>query len=62
MFKMATSSFFHSVVINTPEQAEKLVDALEKAEKFSREHTEPEVNCRLVPKEEIAEFVKKIKW
>ena len=59
---MATSSFFHSVVINTPEQAERLVDALEKAEKASKERTEPEMNCRLVPKEEISEFVKKIKW
>ena len=59
---MATSSFFHSVVINTPEQAEKLVDALEKAEKFSRENPESEVNCHWVRKDEVADFVKKIKW
>ena len=59
---MATSSFFHSVVINTPEQAEKLVDALEKAEKFSRENPQPKVNCHWVRKDEVADFVKKIKW
>ena len=52
---MATSSFFHSVVINTPEQAEKLVDALEKAEKFSRENPEPKVNCREIRGEELRE-------
>ena len=59
---MATSSFFHSVVINTPEQAEKLVDALEKAEKFSREHTEPEVNCREIRGDELKEFLKNVVW
>lgn len=52
---MATSSFFHSVVINTPEQAEKLVDALEKAEKASKERTEPEMNCREIRGEELKE-------
>ena len=59
---MATSSFFHSVVINTPEQAEKLVDALEKAEKFSRENPEPEVNCREIRGEELKEFLKDVFW
>lgn len=59
---MATSSFFHSVVINTPEQAEKLVDALEKAEKFSRENPEPEVNCREIRGEELEEFLKDVFW
>jgi len=59
---MATSSFFHSVVINTPEQAEKLVDALEKAEKFSRENPEPEVNCREIRGDELKEFLKDVFW
>ena len=59
---MATSSFFHSVVINTPEQAEKLVDALEKAEKFSRENPESEVNCREIRGDELEEFLKDVFW
>ena len=59
---MATSSFFHSVVINTPEQAEKLVDALEKAEKYSREHKEPEVNYREIRGDELKEFLKNVVW
>ena len=59
---MATSSFFHSVVINTPEQAEKLVDALEKAEKFRRENPEPEVNCREIRGNELKEFLKNVVW
>ena len=59
---MATSSFFHSVVINTPEQAEKLVDALEKAEKFSRENPEPKVNCREIRGDELQEFLKNVFW
>ena len=59
---MATSSFFHSVVIKTPEQAEKLVDALEKAEKFSRENPEPKVNCREIRGDELQEFLKNVFW
>lgn len=59
---MATSSFFNTVVIDTPEKAEKFVDALEKAEKYCREHPEPKVDCRWVREDEVEDFVKKIKW
>lgn len=59
---MATSSFFNTVVIDTPEKAEKFVDALEKAEKYSREHTEPKVDCPWVRDDELKEFLKNVAW
>lgn len=59
---MATSSFFNTVVIDTPEKAEKFVDALEKAERYSREHTEPKVDCRWVRDDEVKEFWNDVGW
>lgn len=41
---MPTSSIFKNVIIDTPEQAEQLVDALEQSEKWAKEHHTPALN------------------
>ncbi len=68
MIDMATSSIFTEIVIDTPEAAERFVNALEESEKAvkemekrKKEHPEefPESHIHIMTKEEVAEFFNK---
>lgn len=50
---MATSSIFTDFVISTEEEAEKLADALEKAEKLAEAQVASPVHARDMGREEI---------
>ena len=54
---MATSSIFRSVVIDTEEKAEKLICALEKAERMEL-MAKPVKQAFVVPPEKIEEFMR----
>ena len=54
---MATSSFFHSVVINSPDEAKQLIEALEEAERLAM--TEKEKNGEKL-RETLAKEAKEI--
>lgn len=50
---MATSSIFHNVVIDTPEAAERFVNALEEASKMPKRKPTSDVKLPLTDKEAI---------
>lgn len=61
---MATKSFFKSVNITTAEQAQRLADALEKAEQLSSAPniSSDKSNFYEVKGDDVGEFIKKIRW
>ena len=59
---MATKSFLKSVNIRKPKQARRFIDALEKAEQFSRqEKIQSSRTAYEVKGEDVAAFMKKVK-
>ena len=61
-FIMATSSFFRNVNITTSKQAQRLVNALEKAEKQRGEKVKMSRSVHEVKREQAKDFFTKIKW
>ncbi|MBR0288966.1 MAG: hypothetical protein IJQ82_08315 [Selenomonadaceae bacterium] len=59
---MATSSFLRNVNITTAKQAQRLVGALEKAEKQHGEEVKMSRSVHEVKREQAKEFFAKIKW
>lgn len=50
---MPTESIFTNIVINTEEEAENLVCALEEAEKLAETHPLRKVNCKMLTDEDL---------
>lgn len=50
---MSTQSIFTNIVINTPEEAENLIRALEEAEKLAETHPLRKVNCKMLTDEDL---------
>ncbi len=59
---MATSSFFRNVNITTAKQAQRLVSALEQAEKKRGEEITMSRSVHEVKREQAKEVFAKIKW
>jgi len=59
---MATSSFFRNVNITTPKQAQRLVEAFERAERQRSEEVKMSRSVYEVKREDAKSFFSKIKW
>ena len=60
---MATKSFLKSVNIKTRKQAKRFINALEKAEQFSKqENVTTNRTAYEVKSENVNEFIKKVRW
>ncbi len=61
-FILPTSSFFKNIVIDTPEDVKRFIEALEESEKFVRKYkfANREVNICDVEKEDIKELFKEL--
>jgi hypothetical protein len=61
---MATSSFFHNIIIDTDEKAKGLVHALDASEKWSKAHPAKYKDVdetTFLKKDSVSAFAKKIK-
>ena len=57
---MATSSFYTTVTIKGQKNIKRFVDALEEAERSSREHKEKKIIIKTLSNEELVKIIPKI--